>query len=74
MPDLFTTAEAARTLTDRMGVRVPEWKVRRVSDALDFEIQRFGPYRLLTANNLDAIEESLRESGWKGGKVTTCQR
>jgi hypothetical protein len=52
---LLTVGQIARDLQQ------PEWKIRRIVDSLGVEIVRAGLYRLVNANLLPKIKESLRE-------------
>ena len=50
----FTIGELAKRLNE------PEWRVRRIVDALGVHIPRAGLYRLVPAELLPQIEEALR--------------
>ena len=39
----------------------PEWKIRRVVDALNCDVPRIGPYRAIPADMVSQIAERLNE-------------
>ena len=56
MPRFLTTREAGDLLN------APEWRIRKIVDALDEPVERFGHKRMITAEHLPRIAEVLRES------------
>ena len=54
----FTIGEVA----DLYGI--PEWKIRRVVDALDDNIPRAGRYRLVPRGTLATLTLELQRQGW----------
>jgi len=51
----LTVGEAARLLN------APDWRVRRIVDALDVEIPRAGRYRMIPRQLLGKIQKRLAE-------------
>jgi hypothetical protein len=49
----LTIGQIAREL------REPEWKIRRIVDAIDSELPRVGQYRMIPQHMLPAIRDAL---------------
>jgi hypothetical protein len=64
----YTTTEAAQFFP---GVRA--WQIRKAADALGDQIPRFGPYRLIPAGMLSAIEAELRRRGYLQAEVVNAK-
>lgn len=61
---LLTIPQAAEAVSQACGVFVPDWKVRRVVDALGTEVHRAGLYRLVPRSMIGDIIKELRRQGW----------
>jgi hypothetical protein len=69
MPDVSLTIPQVAA---RFGV--PDWKVRRIVDSLDIEVQRAGLYRLIPTSMLEAIANELRLQGWLSAQeASSCK-
>jgi hypothetical protein len=65
----LTIRESAEAIQRRCGGHVvPDWKMRRVVDALEsterLDVQRVGMYRTIAADDITVIVEELRRIAW----------
>ena len=72
----LTIREAASSINRQFGGRlVPDWKLRRVVDALEssgsLDVQRIGTYRTVAANDVAVIAAELTRLGWIKPKLET---
>lgn len=63
----LTTTEATAAILRQYGHKVPDWRMRRVVDAMEsaerLDVQRMGNYRTVSANDLALIVDELRSMG-----------
>ena len=59
-----TIGELATELTIKHQRSVPDWKLRRICDALFPTLPRAGRNRVVTVDLIPQIEEELRKQNW----------
>lgn len=66
------TAESIQRLYG--GHIVPDWKLRRIVDALDsrdsLDVQRIGMYRTISADDVGIVADELHRVGWLKREVS----
>jgi hypothetical protein len=63
--NFMTTREVAETISEHHGCSVEEWQVRRLFEAGDLPAPpTFAGKRMLTPDDIPAIEAQMRMRGW----------
>jgi len=73
----LTIREASESICRQFGGKqVPDWKLRRVVDAMEsaglLDVQRVGSYRTVADTDLALIAGQLEKIGWLRREVATC--
>lgn len=73
----LTIRETAESIQRQFGGKlVPDWKLRRVVDAMEtadtLSIQRVGPYRTIADTDVATVADELRRLGWLESEAVPC--
>jgi hypothetical protein len=73
----LTIRETAAAVQRQYGGKlVPDWKLRRIVDAMEtrdaLQVQRIGPYRTIADVDVAKIATELERVGWLKQEPTSC--
>ena len=73
----LTIRETAESIQRQFGGKqVPDWKLRRVVDAMEaadtLSVQRIGTYRTIADTDVRIIADELRRLGWLESEAVPC--
>jgi hypothetical protein len=71
--DVLTVPQLAEELTRQTETLVPDWKARRVVDALAPNLPRVVNYRLIPRTMVPAIIQELTRQGWFDRGTAPCE-
>jgi hypothetical protein len=74
----LTIRETAQAIQRQFGgALVPDWKLRRVVDAMEstdaISVQRVGTYRTIADSDVSIIASQLQQLGWIRTEVSSCK-